>query len=187
MENKDIKIVVVCGASREHRKSIFAANIIVEELQKTGVSVDLVDLKVLEMPFVQEETGFYKGVFPHKNVQIWSEKAKAADAFVIVTPEYNHGYPGVLKNALDWLYSEFDKKPVGLVGVSSGLVGGARVIEQLREIAGNFGMYDIKETVMVRNSHQTFSESGELLDDSWLKQLPKFIDSLLWAAKQFKK
>lgn len=187
MANEDIKIVVICGSTRPKRKSIHVANIIVQQLEDRGVETRLVDFSLLPLPFVIDESGTFKGQYPDANVQAWSGIAQAADGFIIVSPEYNHGYPGVLKNALDWLYDEFDKKPVGIVGVSSGLVGGARMIEQLRTIAGNFGMYDIKETVMVRNSHQTFDESGKLLDDKWLKQVPKFLDSLLWTTKALKK
>lgn len=188
MENKDLQIAVVCGTVREKRMSIHAANFMVKQLTDQGVKAVLVDFKELPLPFVNtpEEPSFYKGIYPDANVTKWSQIAKESDAFVFVTPEYNHGYPGLLKNALDWLYHEFDRKPVGLVGVSSGLVGGARAIEQLRELAGGFGMYDIKETIMVRIASKVFDETGKLIDDSLLKQVPKFVDSLISAAKMMK-
>lgn len=189
MENKDLQIAVVCGTVREKRMSIHAANFIVEQLQKEGVNAVLVDFKELPLPFINSpvEPSDYNGVYPDPNVQKWSDIAKASDGFVLVTPEYNHGYPGVLKNALDWLYYEFDMKPVGLVGVSSGLVGGARVIEQLRPIVGYFGMYDIKPVITVRNVSKVFGEDGKLIDDKLLKQVPKFVQTLLAAAKIMKK
>lgn len=188
METSDLQIAVICGTIREKRMSIHAANFMMEQLKTAGVKAVLVDFKDLPLPFINtpEEPSAYKGAYPDANVQKWSQIAASSDAFVIVTPEYNHGYPGVLKNALDWLYSEFDKKPLGLVGVSSGLVGGARAIEQLRELAGGFGMYDIKESIMVRAVSKVFNEEGELIDESLLKQVPKFVASLIFASKMMK-
>jgi NAD(P)H-dependent FMN reductase len=188
MESNQVQIVVVCGSVREKRTSIHAANFLVDKFKEKDVNVILVDFKVLPLPFVNtpEEPSKYKGVYPDKNVQAWSDIAQKADAFVIVTPEYNHGYPGVLKNALDWLYDEFARKPVGLVGVSSGLVGGARAIEQLRPIMENFSMFAIRETIMVRSVSKVFDDTGKLVDDSLLKQVPKFIDSLLFMTNAMK-
>lgn len=188
MENKDLQIVVICGTVREKRMSIHAANFLVEQFKTAGVRVSLVDFTELPLPFINTplEPSEYKGNYPDANVTQWSQIAKAADAFVIVTPEYNHGYPGVLKNALDWLYDEYDMKPLGLVGVSSGLVGGARAIEQLRELAGGFGMYDIKPTIMVRTVSKVFDEQGKLIDEKLLKQVPKFVETLITAAKMMK-
>jgi NAD(P)H-dependent FMN reductase len=119
-------------------------------------------------------------------VQKWSRIADAADAFVLVAPEYNHGYSAVLKNALDWLYPEFDHKPVGLVGVSSGQVGGARAIEQLRPIAENFSMFAIRETVMFAKIKDVFNEQGKLLDETYNKKIERFLQSLAWSAEAMK-
>jgi len=103
-----------------------------------------------------------------------------------VTPEYNHGYPAVLKNALDWLYLEFDHKPVGLAGVSDGTVGGARVIEQLRPIMENFTMFAIRETVMFATIQNIFDLEGKLLDESFNKKVDGLLASLIKAAEFMK-
>jgi NAD(P)H-dependent FMN reductase len=127
-----------------------------------------------------------KGKYPYPNVQKWSEIAYKADAYVIVTPEYNHGYPAVLKNALDWLYLEFDHKPVALVGVSDGLVGGARVIEQLRPIMENFSMFAIREAVAFRTTQNVFDADGKLLDESYNKRVDGMLKSLIASAEIMK-
>lgn len=181
-------IPVVLGTVREGRKSYFPAKFLVHMLESMGVQSELVDFKELPLPFLDAplEPAQYKKQYPNPNVQTWSGIADMADAFVIVTPEYNHGYPAVLKNALDWLASEFAHKPVGLVGVSNGLVGGARVIEQLRPILENFSMFGIRETVMFRTVQDVFDEQGKLLDEKYEKQARGLIESLMFSAEAMK-
>lgn len=179
-----LHIPVILGSVREGRKSYFPAKLFVEKLIAAGHSSELVDFKELPLPFldVPLEPSKYNKQYPHANVQTWSGIADKADAFIIVTPEYNHGYPGVLKNALDWLYPEFAHKPVGLVGVSNGLVGGARVIEQLRPIIENFSMFGVRETVMFKNIQDVFDSGGKLLDERYSKQMDGLIASILFSA-----
>jgi len=180
-----LHIPVILGSVREGRKSYFPAKLFVEKLVAAGCSSDLVDFKELPLPFLDAplEPSKYNKQYPHANVQTWSGIADKADAFMIVTPEYNHGYPGVLKNALDWLYPEFAHKPVGLVGVSSGLVGGARVIEQLRPVIENFSMFGIRETVMFKNIQDVFDGDGNLLEERYHKQMDELVASLIFSAE----
>ncbi len=176
-----LNIPVILGSVREGRKSFYPARFIVQKLTHAGAASELVDFKELPLPFLDapEEPSKYNRQYPDKNVQIWSGIADKADAFVIVTPEYNHGYPAVLKNALDWLYPEFAHKPVGLVGVSNGMVGGARAIEQLRPIMENFSMFAVREIVMFRNIQDVFGEEGKLLDEKYNKQIDGLIQSVM--------
>jgi NAD(P)H-dependent FMN reductase len=153
-----MNIPVILGTVRKGRLSIHPANLLVEKLKQAGHESQLVDFAQIPLPFMDSEIEPSKldKKYPYPNVQKWSEIADAADAFVIVTPEYNHGYTAILKNAFDWLYPEFDHKPVGLVGVSNGPVGGARMIEQLRPIMENFSMFAIRETVMFARVQDVF-------------------------------
>ena len=148
----------------------------------------MVDFKEMPLPFFDSALMpvAMKGVYPYSNAQKWSEIALAADAFVIVTPEYNHGYPAVIKNALDWLYREFEKKPFGLVGVSDGSYGGARALEQLRPIIENFGAFAIRETVNFIKAPSMFNENGKLVDESYLKRIDNFLKSLFTLAEAVK-
>jgi NAD(P)H-dependent FMN reductase len=183
-----MNIPVILGSVREGRKSYFPAKLINQKLKDLGHESVLVDFKELPLPFYDSalESSDHKGKYPYPNVQTWSSIAMAADAFVIVTPEYNHGYPGVLKNALDWLYIEFDHKPVGLVGVSNGLVAGARVIEQLRPIMENFSMFAVRETVMFAKAQNVFDEQGNLLDESYNKKIDGLLKPLVASAELMK-
>jgi len=183
-----LNIPVILGSVRDDRKSIFPAKLMVEKLQQAGFESQLVDFKQLPLPFFDNAlmpVQMYPN-YPYPNVQAWSKIADAADAFIIVAPEYNHGYSGVLKNALDWLFIEFERKPVGLVGVSSGSVAGARAIEQLRPIMENFTMFAMRETVMFAKAAEVFDESGKLLDEKYLKSIDGLIKSLAFAAEAMK-
>lgn len=183
-----LNIPIILGSVREGRKSEAPARYILEKVKAAGHNTQLVDFKEMPLPFFNSALMpvQLKGKYPDPNIQKWSEIAYQADAFVIVTPEYNHGYPGVLKNALDWLYLEFDHKPVGLVGVSDGLVGGARVIEQLRTIMENFSMFAVRETVMFAKAQNVFDASGKLLDDSFNKKIDGMLKSLVQSAEIMK-
>jgi NAD(P)H-dependent FMN reductase len=183
-----LNIPVILGSVREGRRSYFPAKLLVQKITEAGHQTQLVDFKELPLPFFNSALMpvQLKGKYPESNIQKWSEIAYRADAFVIVTPEYNHGYPGVLKNALDWLYLEFDHKPVGLVGVSDGLVGGARVIEQLRTIMENFSMFAVRETVMFAKAQNVFDSDGKLLDEAFNKKVEGMLKSLVQSAEIMK-
>lgn len=183
-----LNIPVILGSVREGRKSEAPARFVLEKVRAAGHESQLVDFKEMPLPFFNSALMpvEMKGKYPEPNIQKWSEIAYNADAYIIVTPEYNHGYPAVLKNALDWLYLEFDHKPVGLVGVSNGLVAGARVIEQLRPIMENFSMFAVRETVMFARAQDVFDDSGKLLDESYHKKIDGLIKSLTSVAEVMK-
>lgn len=150
MEQADIRIQVVLGSTRKGRYSEKPGHWIFQELQKLeGVNAELVDLRDYPLPFYDEEVSptKLKGNYSNSTVKKWSEKVKQADAFVIITPEYNHGYTAVLKNALDVLYPEWNHKPVGFLGYGS--VGGARVIEQMRLVAIELQMIPIRNAIHI--------------------------------------
>lgn len=183
-----LNIPVILGTIRQGRKSEAAAKFVVEKIKAAGHESQLVDFKVLPLPFFDSALMpvQLKGKYPYPNVQVWSDIAYKADAYVIVSPEYNHSYPAVLKNALDWLYLEFDHKPVGLVGVSNGSVGGGRAIEHLRPVMENYSMYAIRETVMFAMVQNVFDANGKLLDESFHKKADGLIKSLTVSAEIMK-
>ena len=180
-----LNIPVILGSVREGRKSFAPAKFVMEKIKALGHESQVVDFKELPLPFFDNALMpvAMKGQYPYPNVQKWSEIAYNAHAYVIVTPEYNHGYPAVLKNALDWLYLEFDHKPVGLVGVSDGLVAGARVIEQLWPIMENFSMFAVRETVMFAKAQDVFDAQGKLLEESYNKKVDGMLKSLTSVAE----
>ncbi|EKD43305.1 MAG: NADPH-dependent FMN reductase [uncultured bacterium] len=110
--------------------------------------------------------------------QKYLEIIKRADALVIVSPEYNHGYPGELKILLDMGYKEYANKPVGFCGVSIGPFGGVRVVEQLRQIVIELHMIPVREAVYFSNISALFSEAGEITDKSYADRAKTFLTDL---------
>jgi NAD(P)H-dependent FMN reductase len=102
---------------------------------------------------------------------------------VIVSPEYNHGYSGLLKHALDSCLKEYIHKAVGIVGVSAGPFGGARVIENLLPVMRELGLVTIFWDVNFSNVQKAFSAKGDLADESYIRRIDKFLKELIWMAK----
>ncbi len=145
-----ISIKVIVGSTRENRFSDKAAAWVAGEIKKhNGVAVEVLDLRDYEMPFFNEpiSPSYKQAPFKNEAVARFTGKIAEGDAFVIVTPEYNHGTSAVLKNALDWVYQEWNNKPVAFV--SYGSVGGARAVEQLRQNAIELQMASIRAAVHI--------------------------------------
>ncbi|MBL8029692.1 MAG: NAD(P)H-dependent oxidoreductase [Candidatus Doudnabacteria bacterium] len=174
-------IPVILGSVREGRRSIDPAKLMVERIKAMGHESVLVDFKEMPLPFFDSAVVpvAMKGVYPNENAQKWSGIALKADAFVLVVSEYNHGYSAVLKNALDWLYMEFSKKPFGMVGVSDGKFGAMRAMEQLRSVIENFGAFAIREVVPFGPVQDAFDQSGKLIDESYNKKIEGLLTNLV--------
>ncbi|MEX2013485.1 MAG: NAD(P)H-dependent oxidoreductase [Parcubacteria group bacterium] len=145
-----LHIKVIVGSTREGRFSDKAASWITGEIKKRdGVVVEVLDLRDYNMPFFNEPVSpaFKQEPYKNKVVARFTAKIAEGDAFVIVTPEYNRGTSGVLKNALDWVYQEWNNKPVAFV--SYGSVGGARAVEQLRLSTIELQMAPIRNAVHI--------------------------------------
>lgn len=145
-----LNIKVIVGSVREGRFADKAADWVAESLRKQeNVSVEILDLRDYEMPFFNEAVSpsFKTEPYKHEAVARFTNKIAEGDAFVIVTPEYNHGTSGVLKNAMDWVYQEWNNKAVSFV--SYGSVGGARAVEQLRLVAAELQMASTRNAVHI--------------------------------------
>jgi len=146
--NNNLSIKVIVGSTREGRFGDKAAAWIENELNKhEGLAVEIVDLRDYEMPFFDNaiSPSFIKEPYTNEAVKRFTQKIEEGDAFIVVTPEYNHGTSGVLKNAFDWVSREWNEKPIAFV--SYGSVGGARAVEQLRLTAIELQMAPIREAV----------------------------------------
>lgn len=144
-------VSVIVGSTREGRFSDLPAQWIKRHLERReGVSVRLLDLRDYDLPFF--DSAMLPGIpgrpaYENEAVRRWTGQIAASDAFVIATPEYNFGPPAVLKNAIDWVYPEWQRKPVGFV--SWGGQGGVRAVQQLREIAVELHMAPIRNAVHI--------------------------------------
>src|SRR3712207_5375647 len=113
----------------------------------------------------------------------FAEKVQRCDGLILVVPEYNHGYPGLLKHALDMCLEEYIHKAVGICGVSAGPFGGTRVIEHLLPVMRELGLVTIFTDVNFGTVGKLFSPSGELQDDAYVRRVAKFLDELIWMAR----
>ena len=152
-----------------------AARVVHAEIAKRpGVETEFIDVETL--PISTHDAG------ESAKDPAFAETLNRADALVIVAPEYNRGYPGLLKHVLDTNLHEYIHKAVGVVGVSAGIFGGARVIENLLPVLRELGLVTIFWDVNFNNVRTRFDESGALVDDSFLA-IDKFLDELIWMAE----
>ncbi len=173
---RPLNIPVILGTARKGRASANAARFLVEQINKReGLVAELVDLAQLPMPVDDAGEAIKDAAF--------SAKVNAADALVIVTPEYNHSFPGLLKHVLDSCLREYIHKAVGVAGVSAGPFGGTRVIENFLPVFRELGLVAIFWDVNFGNVSKLFDESGQLLDQAFLRRTDKFLKELVWMAK----
>jgi NAD(P)H-dependent FMN reductase len=174
--DKPLFIPVILGTTRQGRKSEPVANFVFEEVKKReGVETELIDIRTLSFPLTDAGEAIKDAQF--------SATINRADALVIVTPEYNHGYPGLLKHVLDTNLKEYIHKAVGLCGVSAGGFGGTRVIENLLPVMRELGLVTIFWDGNFSNSYKLFDAEGKLLDQAYVKRLDQFLKELIWMAK----
>jgi len=174
--SRPLFIPVVLGTVRKGRMSEHVARFVHEETGKRpGVETELIDIAALNLP-ADDEGNPVKD--PH-----FTAVAARADAFVLVVPEYNHGYPGSLKHALDSNLKEYIHKAVGICGVSAGPFGGTRVIENLLPVMRELGLVTIFWDVNFSSVQKAFDESGRLADQSYVKRVDKFLKELIWMAR----
>ena len=175
-DSRMLFIPVILGTARMGRMSLHAARLVTAELGKrSGVETELIDIAKLPLP-----TNDAGEAIKHAD---FSSKMSKADALVIVSPEYNHGYPGLLKHVLDSCLKEYIHKAVGIVGVSAGPFGGARVIQNLLPVMRELGLVTIFWDVNFSSVQRAFSAEGDLLDESYIRRTDKFLKELIWMAK----
>jgi NAD(P)H-dependent FMN reductase len=172
-------IPIICGSTRRDRQSIKVARFIFQKLRaRHGVETELLDLLELDFPIMEER--LHRRADPPPGLKEFGEKIGRADSFVIVSPEYNNGYPGVLKNALDYLLPEYERKPVGIATVSAGGFGGINCLAQLRLVALGMGAVPIPEALSVSRVQDSFKDDGTPNDPAYEKRAAGFLDELLW-------
>ena len=176
-----LNLPVLLGTNRKQRNSIHAAKWLVGEMQKRAdIETRLFDVSEFALP--QDDYGQeIKALFPE-----WRDAIIRADGLVIVSPEYNHGYPGTLKTALDLLLKEYIHKAVAFVGVSAGPWGGARVIEAMVPMVRELGLVVTFTDLNFPSIQKTFDAQGKLLDQAYPRRVTDFIDELVWMSQVLK-
>lgn len=175
--NRPLFIPVILGTVRKGRASENIAKFVFEEVTKReGVETELIDVRELKFPADDAGEQIKDAKF--------SSTCARADGLVLVTPEYNHGYPGMLKHALDSNLKEYIHKAVGICGVSAGGFGGTRVIESLLPVMRELGLVTIFWDGNFSGSQGLFDEAGNMKDRATHeKRMDKFLGELIWMSK----
>ena len=167
---------VILGTTRQGRKSEYAAKLILEQTKKRAdVETELIDIR--QLPLRLDDAG------EQIKIPKFSEAIRRCDGLILVVPEYNHGYPGMLKHALDTNLEEYIHKAVALCGVSAGPFGGARVIEQLVQVVRELGLVVTFNDVNFFRVGSVFDDTGKLLDEKYLPRIDRMLNELIWMAK----
>ena len=176
MEGNSLFIPVILGTTRKGRMSLHVSRLLTQELGKqNGVETELIDIATVSLPTGDAGEAIKEAGF--------SGKMNRADGLVIVAPEYNHGYSGLLKHVLDSCLKEYIHKAVGIVGVSAGPFGGTRLIQNLLPVMREIGLVTIFWDVNFSSVQKVFAEDGKLLDESYIRRIDKFLKELIWMAK----
>ncbi|WP_218952404.1 NADPH-dependent FMN reductase [Amycolatopsis anabasis] len=152
------KIAIILGSTRAGRAGERVAQWVLAQARQRGdADYDLIDLAEVDLPQIDEPFPPAMGRYTHPHTQQWATTVAAYDGYVLVTPEYNHSFPGVLKNALDRVYAEWNNKAAGLV--SYGVDGGVRAVEALRPVLAALQLADVSAQVTL-NLRTDFADFG---------------------------
>ena len=173
---KPLFIPLILGTARQGRESEHAAKFVFERTKaRAGVETEFIDIRTLPMKL--DDAG------EQMKDPKFSSTINRCDGLIIVTPEYNHSFPGLLKHALDMCLKEYVHKAVGICGVSAGGFGGARVIESLLPVMRELGLVTIFEDVNFGKIGSLFDERGELLDQNFVRRVDGFLNELIWMSR----
>jgi NAD(P)H-dependent FMN reductase len=158
------KVEIIIASTRPGRVGPTVARWIDESARTHGgfEEIELVDLAEVNLPFMNEPHHPRLGQYTHQHTRDWSAKVAEADAFVFVMPEYNYGFNAELKNAIDYLHSEWQYKPVGLVSYG-GVAAGARAAQMIKQVVTTLKMAPLPEAVSIPFVHQLIDEEEGLV------------------------
>ncbi|MFF2525438.1 NADPH-dependent FMN reductase [Streptomyces liangshanensis] len=173
-----LKLAVILGSTREGRFGPVVADWFLSRTDRhAGFSADLVDLADVELP---SALSFRPGPAAQAQLAKVSPRLAEADAFVVITPEYNHSFPAALKSLIDWHYGEWQAKPVGFVSYG-GISGGLRAVEQLRQVFAEMHAVTVRDTVSFHHAGTHFDDEGRHRDPSAAESAAAaMLDQLAW-------
>lgn len=172
-------IQIIIGSVREGRKARPVGDWACRQIAERGdCTVELVDLKDWNLPLFAFARSPSLGDYADPLQRRWGEKIAEADGYLFVSPEYNHGYTAALKNALDYLYAEWARKPASFIGY--GGVGGARGIEQLRLVLVELRMAPLRDALFIRDAADKLVDGVFTGDAKDARQLDHVMEHLLW-------
>ena len=176
----NLYIPIILGTARAGRESEKAVDYVLSEVRgRTEIETEIIDVRDYRLPATDNSE-------ESEQAKRWGERAEKADGFIIITPEYNHGYPGELKMFLDMIYDQYARKPVAICGVSDGVLGGARMAEQLKLVLLEFHMMPVGSVYFAKVN--TLFGNGKIMDELYYqKRLERTLNELTWWAEALKR
>lgn len=177
-----MKIAIISSSVRQGRNSHRVALYFQNYIKENNIAeVSILDLNEYQFPLFEERLRLMQN--PSEKALQFAKQIKNADAVIIVTPEYNGGYPASLKNVIDLLYAEWKRKPIAISTVSDGIFGGSQVITSLVFSLWKIGAWVVPAMFPVPSVEKTFDESGVTADKERVdKRAQRFIEELIWCA-----
>jgi len=181
MKNSNVFLPILLGTPRKDRQSENVANWVSFKIEeREEIETRIFDVRDFDLP-----TDHYgmeiKDQFPE-----WRDAIIRADGLIIVTPEYNHSYPGAMKSVIDLLLPEYIHKAVAFVGVSAGVWGGTRVIEACVPMVRELGLVVTFSDLNFPQVQNKFDKEGRLVDDAYNERVTGFLDELVWMSRALK-
>ena len=181
MNEAKVFLPIILGTNRKDRQSENVAKWVYDKMgEREDIETKFFDVSDFDLP--RDDYGTALG----KDFPEWRDAIIRADGLVVVTPEYNHGYPGSLKSVLDLLLKEYIHKAVALVGVSTGPWGGTRVIEACVPMVRELGLAVTFSDLNFPQVQKKFGENGKLLDEAYENRVKGFLDELVWMSRALK-
>lgn len=175
-------ILVILGSTRPNRAGEAVFKWLKTQLANHDeAEFSFVDLAELNLPFLDEPTPPSAHKYQQEHTKKWSETVSSADGYIWVTPEYNNGYPAALKNAIDFLYQEWNRKPVAFVSYGN-IAGGTRSVQQLKQIASELQMAAVRSAITIPLIWEAVQD-GELDESRVRGKVDSMLHDLLWWTK----
>lgn len=178
------KIALIVGSVRRDRQGIKVARWLEDTLKNRNHIVFFIDPLELNLPLLDR---MYKEMEdPSEKMKSLRNKINDAEGYLAVTPEYNRGPSGAMKNTLDYFLEEYYFKPSAIVSYSPGMFGGVNAAQQLRLVFAELGAPSISSSFSIPRLHKVFSEDGTLIDEAYNKRVSKFLAEFEWYIEAFK-
>jgi NAD(P)H-dependent FMN reductase len=172
-------IPVVLGSIRRNRRSYRPARLLAERVRAAGHQTELLDLRELALPMYDEEPQ----TEAHPGVRQLRETLERSHASIWLSPEYNHSFTSVIKNAIDFVDEELRRKPVGVCGLAGSVLGGVRAVEQLKLVLIELHAVTIRDSVQFGEARTLFDADGTLLRPDFHRRMDLMISELAWYAR----
>lgn len=180
------KIAIIYGSARDDRQGIKAAKFITKKIKDRGHDVTFIDAIEYPLPFLNKMHKEYNPGTAPVPMEKLHNILEEADSFVILSAEYNHSIPAILKNLLDHFQSEYFFKPSAIVPYSAGQYGGVRVGIHLRAMLAELGMPPISSMFPIANVQDAFDDEGNALIEKYNIYIKRFLDELEWYTRAYK-